>query len=61
MEIAISKSKKPDKQLDDRIDNKKRLHLVRKGLQITQNIKIHNENNDMLTGIKKRKIGLNQV
>ena len=60
MEIVISKSKKPDKKLDARIDNKTRFHLDRKGHRILQNIKIKNENNDMLIGIKQMRIGLNQ-
>ena len=40
MEIAISKSKKPDKKLDARIDNKKLFNLEKKGHRILQNIKI---------------------
>ena len=52
MEIVISQSKKPDKKLDVRIDNKQRFHLEKKGLHILQNIKIKNEKeNDMLIGI----------
>ena len=49
MKVVISKSKKPDKKFDARIDNKKRFHLDRQVLHILQNIKI---NNDMLIGIK---------
>ena len=52
MEIVISKSKKPDKKLDARNDNKKLFHLKKKGLRTLQNINIKNESNDMLIGIK---------
>ena len=60
MEIVILKSKKPDKKFDARIDNEKRFHLDRRVLQILQHIKIKNENNEMLIGINKMRIGLNQ-
>ena len=60
MEIVISKSKKPDKKFDARIYNKTRFHLENKGLPILQNIKINNENNDMLIGMNKMRIGLKQ-
>ena len=33
MEIVISKPKKPDEELDARIDNKRRFHLKKKGLR----------------------------
>ena len=55
MEIIISKSKKPDKRFDARIDNKQLFHLEKKGLRTLQNIKIKNEQNDMLIGIYKIK------
>ena len=42
MEIVISKSKKPDKKYDARIDGKKQLVLVIHHIKITDNIKIKN-------------------
>ena len=53
MEIVISKSKRPDKQLGARIDNKQRFHLDRKGHWILHSIKITSENNDMLIDINE--------
>ena len=61
MEIAISKSKKPDKKsLMPELVIKRRFHLDRKGHPILQNIKIKSEKNYVLIGIKMR-MGLNQV
>ena len=46
MEVVITKSKKPDKKYDARIDGSKTVALVRKGLQASQNIKIKIEKKD---------------
>ena len=50
--IVVLKFKKPDKQLDARVDNKKWLHLDRKALPILQSIKIKSERHYMLIGMK---------
>ena len=50
-EIVISKSKKPDKKLDARIEIKKMVSWDRRGHPITPHIKIKSENNRMSTDI----------
>jgi hypothetical protein len=58
MQIVISRSAKPDKKFEARIDGRKSIHFGQAGAVILHNIKIYSVRRGIYNGILKMKTGI---